>query len=52
MSPTRNDIDDSQFVAADSIPKPGVEYFDSFEWQYSVETKGKVRDFMKALLAR
>ena len=52
MSPTRNDIDDSQFVAADSIPKPGVEYFDSFDWQYSVETKGKVRDFMKELLGR
>lgn len=52
MSPTRNDIDDKSFVPAENIPRPGVEYLDAFAWQYTVETKGKVRLFMKDLLGR
>lgn len=52
MSPTRNDIDETSFVPAENIPRPGVDYLDAFEWHYTVETKGKVRLFMKDLLGR
>ena len=52
MSPTRNDIDDSSFVPPENIPRPGVEYFDAFDWEYSVVTKAKVRLYMKELLGR
>jgi len=49
---TRNDIDEARFLPADLIPKPGVNYIDTFEWEFTVTTKEKVRLWMKDLLRR
>jgi iron(III) transport system substrate-binding protein len=51
-SPTRNDIDEPSFLPASVIPKPGVEYFDGYDWVFSNTTKTKVRLWMKDLLGR
>jgi iron(III) transport system substrate-binding protein len=51
-SPTRNDIDEASFLPPEVIPKPGVKYFDSYEWEFTVTTKEKVRLWMKDLLGR
>jgi len=50
-SPTRNDIDES-FVPAASIPRPGVDYFDLSDWEFTVTTKEKARLRLKELLGR
>ena len=50
-SPTRNDVDES-YLSPEVIPKPGVKYFDSYEWEFTVTTKEKVRLWMKDLLGR
>jgi iron(III) transport system substrate-binding protein len=50
-SPTRNDIDES-FVPAVSIPRPGVDYFDLSDWEFTVTTKEKARLRLKELLGR
>jgi iron(III) transport system substrate-binding protein len=47
--PTRNDIDES-FLPPEMIPRPGVTYFDTYEWQFTVTTKEEVRLRMKELL--
>jgi ABC-type Fe3+ transport system substrate-binding protein len=51
-SPTRNDIDEPSFLPPQVIPKPGVEYFDGYDWEFSNTTKTKVRLWMKDLLGR
>ena len=51
-SPTRNDIDEKSFVPAASIPKPGVDYFDLSDWEFTVTGKERARLRMKELLAR
>ncbi len=51
-SPTRNDIDERSFVPADSIPTPGVDYFDSSDWEFTVTTKEKARLRVKELVGR
>ena len=51
-APTRNDIDEARFLPAALIPKPGVSYIDTFEWNFTVTTKEKVRLWMKDLLRR
>ena len=33
-----------------AVPKPGVEYFDSFGWDFTITTKEKVRERMGELL--
>jgi len=48
---TRNDIDEASFLPEATIPRPGVEYFDSYDWKFSVETKAEVRRLMEKLLA-
>ena len=47
--PTRNDIDES-FLPPEIIPKDGVQYFDTYDWEFTVTKKEKVRAFMKDLL--
>jgi iron(III) transport system substrate-binding protein len=47
--PTRNDIDES-FLPAQIIPKEGVQYFDTFDWDFTVTKKEKARQRMKELL--
>ena len=48
-APTRNDIDES-FLPPQIIPKPGVEYFDTYDWEFTTVKKAKVRQRMKELL--
>jgi iron(III) transport system substrate-binding protein len=48
-APTRNDIDES-FLPPELIPKEGVEYFDTFDWEFTVTKKEQVRALMKDLL--
>lgn len=47
--PTRNDIDES-FVPAEIIPRQGVQYFDTYDWEFTVTKKEQVRQRMKELL--
>ena len=51
-APTRNDIDDASFLAATAIPQPGVPYLDTYDWEFTVNTRDKVRQQMKDLLGR
>ena len=47
----RKDVDES-FIPAEQIPRPGVNYFDTFDWDWTVIGKEKIRLRMKELLAR
>jgi iron(III) transport system substrate-binding protein len=47
--PTRNDIDES-FLPPEIIPREGVVYFDTFDWEFTTTKKEKVRQRMKELL--
>jgi iron(III) transport system substrate-binding protein len=47
---TRNDIDEASFLPPETIPQAGVEYFDSYDWEFSVDTKAKVRKIMEKML--
>jgi iron(III) transport system substrate-binding protein len=51
-APTRTDIDAANFLPLESIPKPGVEYFDSFGWEFTLNTKEKIRARMVELLRK
>ena len=46
---TRNDVDES-FLPAEVIPRPGVKYFDTYDWEFTNTTKEKVRLLLKNLL--
>jgi iron(III) transport system substrate-binding protein len=50
--PTRNDIDELSFLPAEIIPRPGTEYFDTYDWDFTVSKKEEVRLRMKELLSR
>jgi iron(III) transport system substrate-binding protein len=50
--PTRNDIDAAAYLPAEVIPKEGVEYFDSYNWEFVLNTKEKIRLRMKELMGR
>lgn len=47
-STARNDIDES-YVPAWEIPRPGLDYFDSYRWDVIMQ-RGKVIEYMKELL--
>lgn len=47
----RNDVDIKSFSDAD-IPKAGVKYVDTYEWNYVLTTRPKVQDALKELLGR
>jgi iron(III) transport system substrate-binding protein len=49
-SPTRNDIDERSFLQPEIIPRPEVTYFDTFDWQFTLNTKETVRLRMKELM--
>ena len=49
-SPTRNDIDELSFLPPEIIPKPGVAYFDTYDWEFTVTTKEQIRVRMSELL--
>jgi len=48
--PTRNDIVED-FVPPEIIPKEGVQYFDTYDWEFTVTKKEQVRQRMKELLS-
>ena len=48
--PTRNDIDESH-LPPEIVPKDGVQYFDTYDWEFTVTTKEMVRQRMKELLS-
>jgi len=49
--PTRNDIDELSFLPKDKIPQPGIEYFDTYGWEFSTNTAEKARLLAKDLLS-
>jgi ABC-type Fe3+ transport system substrate-binding protein len=49
-APTRNDIDEARFLPRELIPKPDVNYIDTFEWDFTITTKEKVRLWMKDVM--
>lgn len=51
-APTRNDIDEARFLPAAIIPQPGGIYLDTYDWEFAVNTREKVRQHMKDLLGR
>ncbi|MDB5944823.1 MAG: hypothetical protein JWQ13_4389 [Ramlibacter sp.] len=52
VSPTRNDIDEKSFLNSEVIPIPGVKYFDTHGWDFTVDVNEKVRLWLKGLLGR
>jgi iron(III) transport system substrate-binding protein len=51
-APTRSDIKAESYLPAAMIPKPGVDYFDSYNWEFVLNTKEKIRLRMKELMGR
>ena len=49
MVPARSDIAAEKFMPAEAIPKQGIKYFDTYDWNFTVTTKGDVRRRMKDL---
>jgi ABC-type Fe3+ transport system substrate-binding protein len=51
-SPTRNDIDELSFLDPEMIAKAGVDYFDSYNWDFVTNTKEKIRLRIKEMLGK
>jgi iron(III) transport system substrate-binding protein len=47
---TRNDIDES-FAIPWEVPRPGMKYFDTYEWDYITRVRAQVSQRIKELLA-
>ncbi len=47
----RTDVDES-FLPTDVIPRPGINYFDTYDWEWTVSGKEKVRLRLKEILGR
>jgi iron(III) transport system substrate-binding protein len=52
IAPARNDIDVKSFLEAEKIPRPGVNYFDRYDWEFAVTTTEKVRLWLKDTMKR
>jgi iron(III) transport system substrate-binding protein len=50
MVPVRTDIDASSFMPPEVIPKPGVNYFDPYLYEFTVTTKEEARIRIKEML--
>jgi len=48
---TRTDVDES-FLPSDIVPQRGIKYFDSYDWEFTLSTKEKVRNLLGKLLKR
>jgi iron(III) transport system substrate-binding protein len=46
---TRNDVDES-FLPSHVVPRPGERYFDTYDWEFTVTMKEKVRLWLKDLM--
>jgi hypothetical protein len=40
------------FLPADIVPQRGIKYFDSYDWEFTLSTKEKVRNLLGKLLQR
>lgn len=49
-APTRNDIDEKKLLPAGVIPNPNEKYFDTYDWEFTINKKEEVRLRMKELL--
>jgi iron(III) transport system substrate-binding protein len=49
---TRNDIDELSYLDHALVPRPGVEYFDTYDWEFTLTTKEQARTRVKELLQR
>jgi iron(III) transport system substrate-binding protein len=47
----RTDTDES-FIPSEQVPRPGINYFDTFDWEFTVSGKEKIRLHMKEILGR
>jgi ABC-type Fe3+ transport system substrate-binding protein len=47
----RTDTDES-FISAEEMPREGIKYFDTYDWQFTVTEKEKIRLRLKDLLGR
>ena len=45
----RSDMDES-FIAAEELPKAGVQYFDTYDWQFTVSEKERIRLRLKEIV--
>jgi iron(III) transport system substrate-binding protein len=48
-APVRTDVDASPWLAADLIPKPGVEYFDVYDYTFVMEQRQPISKFYAGL---
>jgi hypothetical protein len=51
-APTRNDINELSFLPKENVPDPGKKYFDTYDWEFTLNTKEKIRERMGELLRR
>lgn len=52
MVPARTDIDAESFMPSEVIPRPGVNYFDVFDYNFTVTGKEEIRLRVKDILRR
>jgi iron(III) transport system substrate-binding protein len=52
VAPVRTDIDATAYLPREMVPRADVQYFDTFDWEFTVTKKEKVRAYMKTLLGR
>jgi iron(III) transport system substrate-binding protein len=52
VAPNRTDIDATSFLPRDMVPRADMKYFDTYDWEFTVTTKEKVRVWLKNLLGR
>ena len=51
LATTRTDVDES-FLPQEAVPRPGLDYFDSYSWDFSVTQRRKIQLRIKELLRR
>src|SRR5439155_511319 len=42
-APTRNDVDEASFLSREIIPRPGINYFDTYAWEFTETKKEAVK---------
>jgi iron(III) transport system substrate-binding protein len=52
MVPARSDIDASSFMPPEVIPKPGVKYFDVYDYHFTTVTNAESRRRMREILRK
>jgi ABC-type Fe3+ transport system substrate-binding protein len=52
MVPVRSDIDASSFMPPEVIPKPGVKYFDVYDYKFTTITNAESRRRMREMLRK